>query len=268
MDWFPLQFWRTKCPHVVRISSATGRTAQEVLGFLTDLWSWSSSESADGILHGIGVQDLAPILGGDENLWSAVVESGWLIVGANYLQIPNWDHWLSKSAKRRTNDSLRKKMSRNCPQNVRKVSASKADKSALQERREEESIKDTPNPQKDKTPKPKTPPDESFERFWRAYPNRKAKGAAAKSWEKINPDAELFAAIMSAIEWQSKSEDWTKEGGRFIPHPATWLNQKRWEDEQTTKPPMTKAEIAAFATKMNEEARREAHNPELEDERR
>jgi hypothetical protein len=27
------------------------------------------------------------------------------------------------------------------------------------------------------------------------------------------------------------SAEWTKDGGQFIPHPATWLNQKRWEDE-------------------------------------
>ena len=28
-----------------------------------------------------------------------------------------------------------------------------------------------------------------------------------------------------------KSKEWKKENGKYIPHPTTWLNQKRWEDE-------------------------------------
>ncbi len=35
----------------------------------------------------------------------------------------------------------------------------------------------------------------------------------------------------TAIEVQKQSEQWTKDNGRFIPNPATWLNQGRWEDE-------------------------------------
>lgn len=126
----------------------------------------------------------------------------------------------------------------------------------------------TNTPPTTKPPKPKPPTDPSFDRFWRAYPNRKAKGSAEKSWKALKPDAELVELILEAIEDQKLSEKWREEGGRFIPYPATWLNQKRWEDEQTTKPTMTKAEIDALAMKMNEDARREAHNPELEDETR
>lgn len=145
MDWFPLQLWRTKSLEVVRISSETKRTPQEVLGFLTDLWSFASSETEDGILSGICIGNIVSILGADELFWQSVKSAGWLNVNANSITIPNWDHWLSKSAKRRTRDSLRKSVSRSCPQNVRKMSASKADKSALEERREEKSKK-TPLP--------------------------------------------------------------------------------------------------------------------------
>jgi hypothetical protein len=28
-----------------------------------------------------------------------------------------------------------------------------------------------------------------------------------------------------------KSRQWTDEGGKYIPHPATWLNNHRWEDQ-------------------------------------
>jgi hypothetical protein len=30
--------------------------------------------------------------------------------------------------------------------------------------------------------------------------------------------------------WKN-SQQWTKDGGQFIPMPATWLNGRRWEDE-------------------------------------
>ena len=39
--------------------------------------------------------------------------------------------------------------------------------------------------------------------------------------------------MIAAIEAQKASEQWTREGGRYIPNPATWLNGGRWEDEMT-----------------------------------
>ena len=37
--------------------------------------------------------------------------------------------------------------------------------------------------------------------------------------------------MIAAIAEQEKSEQWQKEGGQFVPNPATWLNQGRWDDE-------------------------------------
>ena len=70
-----------------------------------------------------------------------------------------------------------------------------------------------------------------FEVFWKAYPRRKSKGQAEKAFVKLRPDEKLFENILSAIEKAKKSEDWQKEEGKYIPHPATWLNAKGWEDE-------------------------------------
>lgn len=36
---------------------------------------------------------------------------------------------------------------------------------------------------------------------------------------------------MQAIAKAKASEQWNREGGRFIPNPTTWLNQGRWDDE-------------------------------------
>jgi len=73
--------------------------------------------------------------------------------------------------------------------------------------------------------------DERFDQFWSAYPKKTGKGAAKKAWAKINPSAALLQKILTALEWQTKSEQWTKDRGQFIPNPATYLNQERWEDE-------------------------------------
>lgn len=71
-----------------------------------------------------------------------------------------------------------------------------------------------------------------FERFWKAYPLKKAKTAAIKAWKKINPDKQLAEIIIAAVEKQKRWEDWIRDNGQYIPHPSTWLNQGRWEDEE------------------------------------
>lgn len=78
--------------------------------------------------------------------------------------------------------------------------------------------------------------EERFDQFWSAYPKKTGKGAAKKAWTKIKPSAALLQKIMTALEWQTKSEQWTRERGQFIPNPATYLNQERWEDEPPTIP--------------------------------
>ena len=73
--------------------------------------------------------------------------------------------------------------------------------------------------------------DSLFAQFWDAYPKKKAKEAALKAWDKRKPTSELLSAMLSALERQKVSPDWLKDSGRFIPFPATWLNQARWTDE-------------------------------------
>jgi hypothetical protein len=67
---------------------------------------------------------------------------------------------------------------------------------------------------------------EKFDIFWSAYPRKTAKGTAEKSWKKIKPDDQLLEEILAAVAKQKLT--WTDP--KFIPHPATWLNSKRWLD--------------------------------------
>lgn len=74
-----------------------------------------------------------------------------------------------------------------------------------------------------------------FSTFWDIYPRKTGKGNAENSFNKIKPDSELLNKMIEAIKQQMKSEQWQKDKGQFIPHPATWLNQKRWEDDPEIK---------------------------------
>jgi len=80
--------------------------------------------------------------------------------------------------------------------------------------------------------KPKSTPkvDERFAQFWQAYPRKVGKQDAKKAFAKIDVDIDV---LLAALEKQKGSEQWQKDGGQFVPHPATWLNGRRWEDELT-----------------------------------
>jgi hypothetical protein len=82
-----------------------------------------------------------------------------------------------------------------------------------------------------KEKEPPLPPESAFEAFWQAYPRRIGKGAALRAWQKITSPRRTLQAIVAALQWQVLTEQWTRDGGRFIPHPATYLNQTRWLDE-------------------------------------
>ena len=86
---------------------------------------------------------------------------------------------------------------------------------------------------RDPNPNPNPNPNiyARFETFWEAYPKKKSKGQAEKTFRKIKPDEQLLATMLAIIERAKKSDDWLKESGKYIPYPATWLNARGWEDE-------------------------------------
>ena len=70
-----------------------------------------------------------------------------------------------------------------------------------------------------------------FAKFWQAYPKKVNKGTAIAAFDKLAPDDALLTRMIDALAWQSKLPDWVKDSGQFIPHPSTWLNNRRWEDD-------------------------------------
>lgn len=70
-----------------------------------------------------------------------------------------------------------------------------------------------------------------FDRFWNAYPVKAKKGKAAGAFLAINPSEKTLAKMLAALEWQRQTPQWAEEGGKFIPFPDKWLEDRRWEDQ-------------------------------------
>lgn len=102
--------------------------------------------------------------------------------------------------------------------------------------KEKEEDKEKDN-DKDEEIKAASPPARAkgsdFDLFWQAYPKKVGKEAARKAFSRVKAPLE---SLLPAIERQKCGNQWTTENGRFIPNPATWLNQGRWEDEIVQTP--------------------------------
>jgi len=86
---------------------------------------------------------------------------------------------------------------------------------------------------KKKPPNPLKGECDGFDLFWNEYPNKQSKIAAKRAWLKIKPDER--EEVMRGIAAWKQSESWLKDDGQFIPYPATFLNQRRFEDSPKPK---------------------------------
>ena len=76
---------------------------------------------------------------------------------------------------------------------------------------------------------------DSFDDFWKAYPKKVGKDKAITAWSKKKPP---LIEVLEALQWQVISEQW-KSG--YIPNPATYINDGRWQDEPQINKPQSKS---------------------------
>ena len=94
---------------------------------------------------------------------------------------------------------------------------------------------------------------DKFEEWWKHYPRKVGKEAARKAFAKVTAGILCKVTVqelIDAVEQQKGSDQWTKENGRYIPNPATWLNQGRWEDELQDTRTMKRTELHSNADDM------------------
>lgn len=89
---------------------------------------------------------------------------------------------------------------------------------------------DAPEESRDRVETEAQAQDDNFETFWKAYPKKAAKAVALQEWKKAKINGE-FDSLLTVLELQKASPDWLQENGKYIPHPAKWIKNKRWQDE-------------------------------------
>lgn len=72
--------------------------------------------------------------------------------------------------------------------------------------------------------------DIEFEKFWETYPRKKAKGDAYKAWIQTEKKRPPLHEIVSALIALKASSDWRRDGGQYVPYPASWLRAWGWAD--------------------------------------
>lgn len=212
-DWFPARVWLTKAHEVVWIAERTGLSPQAVAGHLTDLWSFATENTTDGFLRGLNVSALVRAIGAEDALWRAVVEVGWLVFDDAGMRIPNWEFWLSQSAKKRLKDSRRKKLRRagrvrvlsaKCPRSVREMSAPKRDKSGTTV---QESIRGMNSPKTPSCPEPAEdaapaiPPVLTFPTNGTGAKEWHLSAAKLAEYAEAFPGIDVLAECRKALQW-------------------------------------------------------------------
>jgi len=147
-DWIPVSVDLLSKPEVARLSFALKCSIEHVCGMLLRFWIWAQTHTSDGHLPDLDIRTASAASQVPEEFLAQLQDVGWLEVTTNGLNVPNFERWFSKAAKRRLQDAARKREARppkmpsaKCPQNVR----NDADKMRTrEEKRREEKIYNIP----------------------------------------------------------------------------------------------------------------------------
>jgi hypothetical protein len=95
--------------------------------------------------------------------------------------------------------------------------------------------------------------ESEFEQFWQAYPRKVGgKKSALKAWEKAR-DKPPLADLLAVLENAKQAEQWKRDGGQYIPYPATWLNRGMWADDVRPLESAFKRGLNSFLERHKEE---------------
>ena len=73
-----------------------------------------------------------------------------------------------------------------------------------------------------------------WQEFWEAYPRKDGKARAFELWKRHGIYAQR-ATVMTHLAAAKLTEQWTRDGGKFVPHASTYLGQKRYLDDIETE---------------------------------
>ncbi len=109
-----------------------------------------------------------------------------------------------------------------------------------------------------------TPPASEFDRWYAAYPRKRKPEDARRAWAQTAGKRPPLATMLATLAAQRASPEWTRDGGQFVPHPATYLRAHSWADDVGPpsvgqRPPedLTKIKVHPLAALKNAMGQRE-----------
>ena len=178
--------------------------------------------------------------------------------------IPNWEKHQQLDALEMAREATRKRVARhrekqkmlaagNVSGNVTEpvtddVTVTESNADRIDKIRIDKNTISTPRKRADKVISP------GFDEFYEAYPRHVSKEPARKAWMKLKPDDDLREAILSDVHRRVTGE-WKDKDVQYIPHPSTYLNQRRWEDEPQAAPQFAQTEKPWWELPLEEQER-------------
>ena len=236
-DWIKMTCGLENDPAVIALCSALDMDGDAIIGKLYRLWTWADQHLEDGNAPGVTDSWVDRYLG-VSGIAEVLVSIHWLSHNGTGIVIPDFDKHMGQSAKRRALTSRRVAKHRSNAPTVTRVEKSREEKSEEEQSIEEKSPKNGSGPVRSAKPKrTRVVYPSEFEAFWKAYSARRrvGKGYAFEAWEKgkgklappkDTPDVVIAAAAVHAEHFDRIGTETSK-----IPHPTTWLNGRRWEDD-------------------------------------
>lgn len=175
--------------------------------------------------------------------------------GKPYLYFPNWEN----------HQRVRQKVSK-CPGpeecDIETQNAASCGEMPQGAARIQSRIQNPESESRIQNPNTREAREAEFEVFWSAYPRKEGKKKAKGVFEKVTTSLDI---LLEALERQKKSAQWSKDNGQFIPHPATWLNGKRWEDQPVMDAGIPKGASGALGEAELEAIRKALEQPMYEE---
>lgn len=208
-EWIKFECNLPGKPEVMAITAAMGwDDADLTVGKLMRLFTWFDQQTTDGNAVGVTPALLDKFIG-VTGFVQALVNVRWIVADERGLSLHNFGKHNGETAKARAQTAKRVANHRS---NASTVTGSVTPALAKEEKKRiNTNTVDQPD---------------GFESFWSAYPKKVGRPAAVKAFRAAKLNGHL-PEVLADVEAKAASPAWTKDGGQFVPHPATYLNQRR-----------------------------------------
>ncbi len=234
MEWWT-RGTQTRCDETVYEICDVTIVTRVTIGSLLPVWAQvNECASGDGFMNGATLFEVDE-MAGVPGFGAAMAAVGWVEEVDGGLRFPSFHEHnsvakqrssLAKSGSERTKEWRDRKAKAAVEGVVTGDVTRDVTVTSLVDHREEKRREE-----KNNSKKPSQPPD-GFDEFWDLYPKKIDKPAAMRAFAKIA--AKAHPDLMNLLGQCTDSDQWRKQGGQFVPNPATWLNRRDWENSQTT----------------------------------